>query len=133
MFDIEICEPRHVILFRFRGELAEADFTALDALSRENKGSDPFDCVFDMTHVDKVELATGFVSQRGELPQAFKDRERIYVVSQPDLKLLVRLYAAYQASKGWRAPVIVATLDEALQRLGVAPADFRPVSRPGVV
>jgi hypothetical protein len=133
MFDIEICEPRHVILIRFRGELAEADFTALDALGRESKASEPFDCVFDMTRVEKADLATGFVSQRGELPQAFKDRERIYVVSEPDLKLLVRLYAAYQASKGWRAPVIVETLDEALQRLGLAAADFRPVGRPGMV
>jgi hypothetical protein len=133
MFDLEICEPRHVILIRFRGELAEADFAALDALGREKQGSEPFDCVFDLTHVDKAELATGFVSKRGELPQAFKDRERIYVVSQPDLKLLVRLYAAYQASKGWRAPVIVETLDEAFRRLGVAASDFRPVGRPGVL
>jgi hypothetical protein len=86
-----------------------------------------------MTDVDKAELATGFVSKRGELPQAFKDRERIYVVPQPDLKLLVRLYAAYQASKGWRAPVIVETLDEAFERLGVAASDFRPVGRPGVL
>lgn len=86
MFDMEICEPGRVFLIRFRGDLAEADFTALDAL-----GSRAFDCVFDMTRIDKVELATGFESQLGELPQAFKDRERIYVVFEPDLKLLVRL------------------------------------------
>ena len=70
-----------------------------------------------MTNVEKSHLATDFVSQRGELPQAFTDRERIYVVQQDDLKLLVKLYAAYQASRGWRPPVIVATLDEALARL----------------
>jgi len=59
--------------------------------------------------------------------RSFKDRERIYVVPQDDLKLLTRLYAAYQTAKGWRSPSIVATLDEALARLGVAQSDFRPV------
>jgi len=49
------------------------------------------------------------------------------VVPQDDLKLLTRLYAAYQTAKGWRSPSIVATLDEALARLGVAQSDFRPV------
>src|SRR3954470_5655248 len=89
MFDVEICESKRVVLIRFRGELAEADFTALDALGREKQGGPPHDVVFDMTAVEKIHLATDFVSKRGELPQAFTDRERIYVVQQEDLKLLI--------------------------------------------
>lgn len=126
MFDIAICVTKRVVLIRFRGELVEADFTALDALGRERQAGPPYDVIFDMTNVEQVHLATDFVSKRGELPQPFTDRERIYVVQQDDLKLLVRLYAAYQASKGWRPPVIVATLDEALARLGVTVAEFSP-------
>ena len=133
MFDVEMCEPKQVVLIRFRGELAEADFAALDAMGREMQGGPPHDVVFDMTNVEKIHLATDFVSRRGELPQAFTDRERIYVVQQDDLKLLVRLYAAYQASKGWRPPVIVATLDEALARLGVTVAEFGPPSAAGIL
>lgn len=133
MFDVEICEPRRIVLIRFRGELAEADFTALDALGREKQGGPPYDIVFDMTAVEKIDVATDFVSKRGALPQAFIDRERIYVVQQADLKLLVRLYAAYQASQGWRAPVIVHTLDEALGRLDVTAADFAPPPASGVL
>ncbi len=129
MFDIAVCEPKRVVLIRFRGELVEADFAALDALGRARQGGPPYDVIFDMTNVEKVHLATDFVSQRGELPQAFTDRERIYVVQQDDLKLLVKLYAAYQASKGWRPPVIAATLDEALARLKVSASEFR---RPAV-
>jgi hypothetical protein len=125
MFDIEVCEPKRIVLIRFRGELSEADFTALDALGRERQGGPPYDVVFDMTAVEKVHLATDFVSKRGELPQAFTDRERIYVVQQEDLKLLVRLYAAYQASKGWRPPIIAVSLAEALARLGVGASEFR--------
>ena len=133
MFDVEVCEPKRVVLIRFRGELAQADFTALDAMGREMQGGPPYDVVFDMTGVEKSHVATDFVAQRGELPQAFTDRERIYVVQQDDLKLLVKLYAAYQVSKGWRPPVIVASLDEALARLGVTVADFRPPSAAGIL
>ena len=133
MFDVEISEPKRIVLIRFRGELAEADFTALDALGRERQGGPLYDVVFDMTGVEKIDLATAFVSKRGALPQAFTDRERIYVVQQEDLKLLVRLYAAYQASQGWRAPVIVHTLDEAFGRLGVTASDFVPPSASGVL
>lgn len=133
MFDVEVCAPKRVVLIRFRGELAEGDFAALDAMGREMHGGPPHDVVFDMTNVEKIHLATDFVSQRGELPQAFTDRERIYVVQQDDLKLLVKLYAAYQASKGWHPPVIVASLDEALTRLGVTLAEFGPPSAAGIL
>jgi hypothetical protein len=133
MFDVEVCETRRVVLIRFRGELAEADFTALDALGREKQDGAPYDVIFDMTAVEKIGLATDFISKRGELPQAFTDRERIYVVQQEDLKLLVRLYAAYQTSKGWRPPVLVRTLEEAFGRLGVSASDFGPRAASGVL
>jgi hypothetical protein len=83
------------------------------------------DCIFDMTAIDRVELSTDFVAPRGDLPQAYNNRERIYVVPQDDLKLLVRFYAASQAAKGWKAPQVVRTLDEAFSRLGVTASDFR--------
>lgn len=86
-----------------------------------------------MTAVEKIGLATDFVSKRGALPQAFTDHEQIYVVQQDDPKLLVRLYAAYQASQGRRPPVIVHTLDEALGRLGVVAADFTSPAAGGVL
>jgi hypothetical protein len=127
MFDIGVCEAKQVVLIRFSGELTESDFTGLDRMAGNARGRAEFDCIFDFTAVERLDLATEFVAKRGELPQAFKDRERIYVVPQDDLKLLTRLYAAYQTARGWRPPTIVATLDEALGCLGVAQADFRPV------
>ncbi|SEP51576.1 hypothetical protein SAMN02990966_08038 [Rhodospirillales bacterium URHD0017] len=124
MFDVDICQERRVILFRFHGLLSPRDFDALDKLAAENKGAVPYDSIFDLTAIERVDLATNYVAARGDLPQAHKDRERIYVVQQDDLKLLVRLYAAYQENKGWRPPLVVATLDEALNRLGVNASDF---------
>ena len=113
MFDVDVCDARQAVLIRFRGQLAEKDFVGLDKLASEAQDRAAFDCIFDMTGVEKVELSTDFVVTRGDLPQAYKDRERIYVVPQDDLKLLVRFYAASQGAKGWKKPYVVATLDEA--------------------
>lgn len=131
MFDIDICESRQIVLVRFRGQLTEADFVELDRLAAELRGERAFDCIYDMTNIEKFDLATSFVASRGDLPQTYKDHERVYVVSNDDLRLLVRLYAAYQVNQGWREPMIVASLGEAMGGLGVSPSDFRrlPLSR----
>ena len=130
MFEIKVCVRRSVILTRFHGLLSEDDFIRLDKYSSPSREAAPgpgYDVIFDMTDVERVDLATDFVAKRGDLPQAFRDRERIYVVPQDDLKLLVRFYAASQAGKGWKAPVIVRTLDEATTRLGVSASEFVPL------
>jgi hypothetical protein len=103
----------------------EDDFLTLARLAAEPRGGAEYDSIFDFSNVERLDLATEFVARRGELPQVFKDRERIYVVPQDDLKLLARLYASYQAAKGWRPSAIVGSLDEALEKLGVAASDFR--------
>ncbi|TBR23743.1 MAG: hypothetical protein EPO10_26545 [Reyranella sp.] len=127
MFDVQVCASRPFVLIRFRGLLAEHDFVRLDQLASSRAGPG-YDVIFDMTAVERVDLAADFVAKRGDLPQAFKDRERIYVVPQDDLKLLVRFYAASQAAKGWRAPEIVGTLEEAFKCLGVSASDFTPLA-----
>ena len=88
-----------------------------------------------MSRVEVNNLVTDFVASRGQLPQTFKEFERFYVVPQHDLKLLVKLYIAYQEAQGWRPPVMVETLDEALKRLGVERSEFRklPATLPGLL
>jgi hypothetical protein len=127
MFHVEISEARRTILIRFRGRLSKEDFIRLDALGRERPASAPYDVIFDLTNVETSDVELDFVSARGDQPQVFTDRERIYVVPNDDLKLLVRWYAAWQESKGFRPPLVVLTLDEAFAKLGVGRQDFRPI------
>ena len=127
MFDIELCESRSISLVSFHGEVSPEDFSRLDRLAR-SRGSDVgFHVIYDMTRVQVNNLLTDFVAARGQLPQTFKAFERFYVVPHDDLKLLVRLYIAYQQAQGWRPPIMVDTIDEALQRLGVERKDFQRV------
>ena len=128
MFDVEICEDRQVVLVRFGSAFVMADLAALDRLATATSGAGPFDCIFDLTRVETFDIKPEFVAERGEIPQAYKNRQRFYVVTQEDLKLLVRLYVTYQANGGWRPPEIISTLDEALARLGVDRSAFRPLA-----
>ena len=125
MFEIEICEAHSISLVSFQGDVSPADFAELDRVARTRASDVGFHVIYDMTGVQVSNLLTDFVAARGQLPQPFKDFERVYVVPQDDLKLLVRLYIAYQQARGWRPPILVDTLDEALQHLGVARTDFR--------
>jgi hypothetical protein len=131
VFDLEVSEHRQVLLIRFRAEVVESDFEALDGLSKRLAGRQ-YDCIIDLSNVVgmgmPLDMATQFVAKRGDIPQAFAGRERIYVVPQHDLKLLTRLYASYQASRGWKQPLIVETLEEAFRRLDVGRDDFRPLA-----
>jgi hypothetical protein len=126
MFDIEICHKPRIVLIRFRGTFSESDLVALEESARSTAAAEHYDCVFDFTRVDTVDLPTDFVSRRGALPAAFRGRERLYVAPHHDVKLLLRLYSGYQASRGWRESTIVESLAEAFLHFGVTAADFRP-------
>jgi hypothetical protein len=43
MFDIGVCEAKQVVLIRFSGELTENDFTSLDRMGADARGSTEFD------------------------------------------------------------------------------------------
>lgn len=65
LFDIAINDARQVALVRFWGELSERDLAGLDAIGALKEADKPFDCIFDMSAVEKVDLATEFISKRG--------------------------------------------------------------------
>ena len=125
MFDLSINEVRRTIICRFDEEMTVDDFAMLDEIGRTRREIALYDCIFDLTQVKRLDLPQGFAEERAEIPQAFRDRERVYVVNRPELRALIKRYADSQAAKGWRAPRIVATRDEAFALLGVSSEDFR--------
>lgn len=126
MYKIEICPSRQIVLVRFSGELGESQLATLDGMGRERQGGPQFDVVFDMTAVDKADIATDFIARRGDQPPVFRDRDRVFVVPREDLRLLIRLFAGYQFARGWRSPLVVETLAEAFDHFGVTQSDFLP-------
>lgn len=125
MFYIDVCEAKRISLVSFHGELSVQDFAELDRLAREWNSPQGVHSIYDLTGVEVNALFTEFVAKRGQLPQTFKGYERLYVVPQGVLRRLVRLYIDSQAAQGERPPILVTTLDEALQRLGAERSEFR--------
>lgn len=125
MFDLSINEVRRVIICRFDEEMTVDDFAMLDEIGRTRREVALYDCIFDLTHVQRADLPQGFATERAEIPQAFRDRERLYVVNKPELRELIQRYADGQAARGWKTPRIVSTRDEAFALLGVSSGDFR--------
>jgi hypothetical protein len=125
MFDIDLCEAKRISLVSFHGELSAEDYVELDRLARDPGVAAGIHCIYDMTRVEVNRLVTDFVASRGALPQTFKGFERIYVVPQHDLKLLIRLYIAYQTAQGARPPILVDRLDEALAKFDAKRSEFR--------
>lgn len=125
MFDLSINEVRRVIICRFDEEVTADDFAMLDEIGRTRREVALYDCIFDLTQVKRIDVPKDFAAERAEIPQAFKDRERVYVVNRPELRELVQRYADGQAARGWRAPRIVETRAEAFALLGVSATDFR--------
>lgn len=125
MFDLSINEVRRVILCRFDEEMTTDDFAMLDEIGRSRREIALYDTIFDLSRVQHVDLPANFAAERAEIPQAFKDKKRVYVVQRPDLRTLVERYAEAQARKGWRPPDIVGTLADACTLLGVTISDFR--------
>jgi hypothetical protein len=103
MFDVEICQPRQIVLVRFRGELNEHDFSELDKMASDVRGKAEYDCIYDMTDIEKVSLRIDFVAKRADFPQPYKNRERIYVVQEDDLKFLVGFLCRRPGGKGMEA------------------------------
>lgn len=132
MFEIATCEDPRVLLIRFREQIGAYDFAKLDSITQELRQRGLYDSIIDMRDMDvdkfeKPHAAPGFVAGRGAMPEPFAGKERIYVAPDHDLKLMVRLFSVYQEAHGWRPPSVVHTLEEALHRLGVTLADFRPL------
>jgi hypothetical protein len=123
-------ERRHrVMLARFFDRMTAEDLQRLDAEGRafaDREGA--VRGIVDFTDVSVVDVSTSVIANLGRMqPMMGRQAERIFVVPQPELFGLGRLYATYQRHGGNNEPVLVATMTEAYAAYDLRDPDFQPL------
>jgi len=122
-----LLERRHfVLLSRFEGILTSDDLMRQDRLvcafsAREG----PARSIVDFTDVVTVEIDTGTITA---LAQRRVRRPRLFVVPQPEMFGLARLYSAHTGLAGQVEPSLVRTRAEAYAALGLDDPAFEPIA-----
>jgi hypothetical protein len=120
-------EHRHrIALVRFAGDLTTDHLARLQVAARHFTGHERVvRRILDFTDVVTVQVkASVFASMGMGLATT---GERIYVVPNPEVFGLARLYSTYQQHAGGNsAPRLVATLAEACTAFGLDAPDFQP-------
>lgn len=85
--------------------------------------------LIDCTDVEDLAVPTGVFVRRGQRSaNVVSDQERVYVMPQPDLFGMGRMYGAYQRMAGKKEPLVVKTLTEAFEALGLSDPMFEPIA-----
>jgi hypothetical protein len=117
-------------MVKFSSKMTEEDLNALDtavvAFVRKEGATRGF--LIDCTDVEDLDVPTGVFVRRGQRSvNVVSDQERVYVMPQPDLFGMGRMYGTYQRMAGKREPLVVKSLPEAFEALGLGEPKFEPV------
>lgn len=126
MLDLLFEREHRVILVRFSDHLTAADLHRLDREARAFAAREgPVRGIVDFTGVKVVEVASSVIAGLGMERPIMGQAARIYVVPQPELFGLGRIYATYQRHTGSNEPMLVATLAEAYAAFDLRDPDFQ--------
>jgi hypothetical protein len=122
-----LLERRHfVLLSRFEGSLTDDQLVRQDRLVRAFSAREGRPrSILDFTDVVKVEVDTRLIAA---LARRTVRRPRIFIVPQPEIFGLARLYSTHSGLAGQQEPSLVRTRAEAYAALGLEDADFQPVA-----
>jgi hypothetical protein len=129
-YRIEFDEKRGIVVLRFLQDVTEDLLLSTAVIMRDLiRDKEPVGRITDYTDARKILVSSEFVrkfaiSDVYELTRP--DLKRIIVAPQPVVFGLARMFQANRDSVG-QAPVVVRTMDEALEVLGVESLDLRPV------
>jgi hypothetical protein len=82
--------------------------------------------IVDFGAVEKVDIDVAYLRSFGANPRIMRGSRRILVASDDQLFGMLRMYGLHQASLG-DEPMVVRTLQEAYDLLGLKAADFQPI------
>ena len=122
MFTLAFDRRHKILLARVSGVVNSSEVAALDdAVVRFTARHGPTHDLMDFTSVSTVAVPISKMVQRGQPSLNGAGYKRVVVVANGDLLALAR--------SATREPVIVSSLDEALQLLGARAASFEPVEQ----
>ncbi len=123
-------ERRHrILLGRFIGVFSSDDIEALDRVVKKFvQENGPVVGLMDWSDVDTIAVPPWRLIQRGRAPQIALGQQRVMVAPDGPLHDMVRAYADQQRNYGNLEPIVVRSLQEAYDALGVVDPVFEPVS-----
>ena len=128
MFHPFAYDERHrTYLVHFSGTLTQQDMLAFDVAALECRDlHGPVDGLIGFSDVESVDATTDQFVARATKPQIMVGRKRA-IVANGLVFGLMRMFGVYQSREGVE-PMIVRTLPEAYEALGLVADEFHPVA-----
>jgi len=128
MFHPFAYDERHrTYLVHFSGTLTQQDMLAFDVAALECRDlHGPVDGLIDFSDVESVDVTTAQFVARATRPQIMVGQSRA-IVANGLVFGFMRMFGVYQSRDGVE-PMIVRTLPEAYEALGLVVDEFRPVA-----
>jgi hypothetical protein len=130
VFTLSVDRKQSVLMVKFSSRMTQEDLNQLDtavvAFVKKEGATRGF--LIDCTDVEDLAVPTGVFVRRGQRSaNVVSDQERVYVMPQPDLFGMGRMFGTYQRMVGKKEPLVVKTLLEAFEALGLSDPLFEPV------
>ena len=130
-FSLAFDRNQRVVLVSFRGEFGSDDIATLDSAAHAfvaKEGAVHF--LLDFTGVKRVSMPDQAIAERAERPPLCPGFKRVVVAPQPEIFGLYCLFAAKQKRLGSDAPIVVRSMQGAVDLLGLRLPAFAPVEIP---
>ncbi|SRR6266404_6850114 len=116
-----------VLLGRFSGMLTPDDLAALrpattNCVAKEGRSRG----LRDFSEVTEVAVPTSVFVSLGNETSAISHQQRVFVMPEPELYGLGRMYSTYQRLIGNLEPVVVSSLQDAYDVLQMTEPNFQP-------
>ena len=131
MITLYIERKQSVLMVKFSERMTQEDLHQLDSavVAFVKKEGQTRGFLIDCTGVEDLAVPTGVFVRRGQRSaNVVSDQQRVYVMPQPDLFGMGRMFGTYQRMAGKKEPLVVKTLVEAFEALGLSDPMFEPVA-----
>jgi len=129
MFSLAFDRRHNVLLTRFSGVFNSSDIDELDnAIVRFAVYHGPAHGILDFSSVVAVSVPMNRLLHRARQAPVSAAHKRVIVAADPELFQIASRFTAEQSAAGTAVPLVVASMDEALEALGVKDPVFEPLA-----